>query len=182
MVTVPAFLWRYGPPLRGLILGLGVGGFLAALAWLDSGILLGALIGFVVLSLFYGGWMVRRMSRHWPGAKQLSGAERELVASAARGGHRIDESRLAQAVVDYRNGLHAAAEDARPFRWLLPIVLVVGVVMAAWDAVFGTWGNAVASAIYLVMLLVELFWWPKKQRQLLANADHAAAMARDSAE
>ena len=91
-------------------------------------------------------------------------------------------SRLAQSVVDYRNGLHAAAEDARPFRWLLPIVLVVGVVTAAWDAVFGTWGNAIASAIYLVMLLVELFWWPKRQRQLLDNADRAAEMARDSAE
>ena len=168
--------------LRGLILGLGVGGFLAALAWLDSGILLGGLIVFVVLSVFYGVWMVRRMSRHWPGAKQLSGSERKRVAGAARGGHPIYDPRLAQSVVDYRNGLHAAAEDARPFRWLLPIVLVVGVVTAAWDAVFGTWGNAIASAIYLVMLLVELFWWPKRQRQLLDNADRAAEMARDSAE
>ncbi len=182
MVTVPAFIWRYGPVLRGLILGLGVGGFLGALAWLDSGILLGGLIVFVVLSLFYGVWMVRRMSRHWADAKQLSGPERAQVAGAARGGHRIDDPGLAQAVVGYRNGLHAAAENARPFRWLLPIVLVVGIVTAAWDAVFGTWGNAIASAIYLVMLLVELFWWPKRQRQLLDNADHAAAMARDSAE
>ena len=182
MVTVPAFIWRYGPALRGLILGLGVGGFLGALAWLDSGMLLGGLIAFVVLSLFYGVWMGRRMSRHWPGAKQLSGSERVRVAGAARGGRPIYDPRLAQDVVDYRNGLHAAAEDARPFRWLLPIVLVVGVVMAALDAVFGTWGNAIASAIYLVMLLVELFWWPKRQRQLLDNADRAAVMARDSAE
>ena len=117
------------------------------------------------------------MSRHWPGAKQLSGSERVRVAGAARGGRPIYDPRLAKAVVDYRNGLHAAAEDARPFRWLLPIVLVVGVVMAALDAVFGTWGNAIASAIYLVMLLVELFWWPKRQRQLLDNADRAAEMA-----
>lgn len=92
MVTVPAFVWRYEPASRGLILGLVVGAFLGALAWLDSGILLGGLIVFVVLGLFYGGWMTRRM------------------------------------------------------------------------------------------LLVELFWWPKRQRQLLANADHAAARARDSAE
>ena len=87
-----------------------------------------------------------------------------------------------QPVIDYANGLHAAAENARPFRWLVPIVLVVGIATAAWDAVFGTWGNAIASAIYLVLLLLELFWWPKRQRQLLANADHAAEMARERAE
>ena len=93
--------------------------------------LLGGLIAFVVLSLFYGVWMVRRMSRHWPGAKQLSGSERARVADAARGGRPIYDPRLAQDVVDYRNGLHAAAEDARPFRWLLPIVLVVGIAIGS---------------------------------------------------
>ena len=46
-------------------------------------------------------------------------------------------------------------------------------------AVFGTWGNAIASAIYLVALLFELFWWPKRQRQLLADADRAADIAQD---
>jgi hypothetical protein len=48
---------------------------------------------------------------------------------------------------------------------------------AVWDTVFGSWGNGVASAIYLVALLVELFWWPKRQDRLLANADRAAAIA-----
>jgi len=43
--------------------------------------------------------------------------------------------------------------------------------------VFGTWGNAVASAIYLVLLLIELFWWPKRQKLLLTNADRAADIA-----
>jgi hypothetical protein len=44
--------------------------------------------------------------------------------------------------------------------------------------VFGSWGNAVASFIYLVMLLLELFWWPKRRDQLLANADRASDIAR----
>ena len=44
------------------------------------------------------------------------------------------------------------------------------------------WGNAIASAIYLVLLLLELFWWPKWQQQLLANADRAAEMAREKSE
>ena len=46
-----------------------------------------------------------------------------------------------------------------------------------WDAVAGSWGNAIASAIYLVLLGIELFWWPKRRDQLLANADHAADIA-----
>jgi hypothetical protein len=29
------------------------------------------------------------------------------------------------------------------------------------------------SAIYLVMLVLEVFWWPKRQQQVLANADRA---------
>jgi hypothetical protein len=114
------------------------------------------------------------MARYWPGAKQLSGDERVTVARTARRGERIGDARLAQAIVDYSSGLHAAAERARPFRWLIPIVLVVSVGTAAWDAVYGSWGNAIASGIYLVLLAIEVFWWPKRQAQLLSNADRAA--------
>ena len=174
---MPAFVWRYGPVLRGLILGLGVGGVLGALAWLDSGLLLGGLIAFVILFLFYGVWMARRTVRYWPSAKQLNGAEREQVASAARRGLRIDDARLVPALTDYRNGLHESAEKAAPFRWLIPLVLVVSVATAAYDAVFGSWGNVIVSVIYLVMLLLELFWWSKRQKQLLANADQAVRLS-----
>ena len=178
MVTVPAFVWRYGPILRGLILGIGVGGFLGVLGWLDSGFWFVGLFLFLVLCVFYGVWMARRMARQWPGAKQLSGPDREQVARAARGGQRVDDPRLARAVIDYRDGMHQAAERGRLFRLLVWFVLVVAVGTAAWDAAFGSWGNAVVSCIYLVMLLLELFWWPKRQRQLLANVDRAADFAQ----
>ena len=131
----------------------------------------------VIIGVFYGIWMARRMARFWPGAKQLSGDERVTVVRAARRGERIDDARLAKAVIDYSNGMHAAAETARPFRWLLIVVLVVAVGTAVWDAVFGSWGNAIASGIYLVLLAIELLWWPKRQAQLLSNADRAADIA-----
>lgn len=182
MVTVPAFVWRGGRVRRALTVGFGVAVPLAALAWLDSGMWLSAVLVLIILAIFYGIWMTRRMARYWPGAEKLSGEELVTVVRAARHGERIGDARLAQSVIDYASGLHAAAENARPFRWLVPIVLVVGIATAAWDAVFGTWGNAIASAIYLVLLLLELFWWPKRQKQLLANADHAAEMARERAE
>ena len=177
MVTVPAFVWRGGFIHRGLIIGGAVGIAVGALAWLDSGFLLAGVIVLVIIGLFYGIWMPRRMARYWPGANRLNGDERVTVVGTARRGERIGDARLAQAVIDYNSGLHAAAETARPFRWLLILVLVVAVGTAAWDAVFGSWGNALASGIYLVLLVIELFWWPKRQQQLLNNAHRAAEMA-----
>jgi ABC-type glycerol-3-phosphate transport system permease component len=182
MLTVPAFVWRYGPIPRGLILGLGIGALLGVLAWLDSGFLLIGLIVLVILGLFYGVWMSRRMSQHWPSAKQLSGPQREQVARAAREGQRIDDQRLTAALIDYRNGLKESAEQTKLLRWLVPLVLVVAVGTALWDSVYGTWGNAIVSVIYLAMLAFEVFWWPKRRRQLLENADRAVELVDDRAE
>ncbi|ORA38563.1 hypothetical protein [Mycobacterium aquaticum] len=173
MLTVPAFVWRGGFFYRAVIIGGSVGLCLAVLALLDSGFWVAGVAVFVIMGVFYGIWMPRRMARYWPAAEQLAGADRVAVATAARGGVRIDDPRLVPAAVDYRRGMHAAADDARPLRWLFPVVLVVAAATAAWDAVFGSWGNAVASVIYLVALLVEMFWWPRRREQLLANVDRA---------
>lgn len=176
MVTVPAFVWRGGFFRRALTMGAIAGICLGALAWIDSGMLLGGIITVVITGLVYGILMPRRMARYWPGAKQLSGEDRVTVVRAVRRGERIDDDRLTRAVVEYSQGLRAAAEAGRPFRWLVPLVLVVAVGTAVWDAVYGSWGNVVASFIYFVALLVELFWWPKRRDELLANADRAAEM------
>jgi hypothetical protein len=177
VVTVPAFVWAGGFLRRALTVGLAAGAFLGALAWLDSGFVLAGLMVFVLVGSFFGIWIPRRMARYWPGSKELNGVERVTVVRAARSGESIADARLAQPLVDYSRGLHAAAEQARPRRWLLVFILVVAAATAVWDAAFGSWGNAVASGIYLVLLLVELFWWPKRQAQLLANAGRAADAA-----
>jgi len=177
MVTVPAFVWRGGAFRRALTLGVAIGIFLSALAWIDSGLLLGAIITFVMTSVVYGIVMRRRMAWYWPGAKQLTGDERVTVVRTARRGERIGDARLAQAVIDYSRGFHDAAETGRFVRWFLIFILVVAMGTAVWDGVFGTWGNAVASVIYLVLLLFELFWWPKRLEQLLANTERAADTA-----
>jgi hypothetical protein len=176
MVTVPAFVWRGGAFRRALTIGGSVGVSLGALAWIDSGFLLSGVLVLVIIGVFYGIWMPRRMARYWPGAKQLSGEERVTVVRTARRGEHIRDPALAQAVIEYSEGLHAAAEQGRPFRWLVPLVLVVAVATAVWDALFGSWGNVVASGIYFLALLIELFWWPKRRDELLANADRAAEM------
>ena len=62
-------------------------------------------------------------------------------------------SDLAQAVVDYSQGMHAAAERPARFDGWCRSFSSSAWELAAWDAVFGSWGNAVASGIYLVLLL-----------------------------
>ncbi|MHC9292737.1 hypothetical protein ACRCUN_09715 [Mycobacterium sp. LTG2003] len=173
MVTIPAFVWRGGFVYRALITGLSVGLCLGVLAWLDSGFFLAGALVFVIVGLFYGTWMPLRMARYWPMAKHIDGAQRVALVGAARRGDRIDDPRLVDAAVDYRRGMHAAVQAARPLRWLLLFVLGVAVATAVWDAVFGSIGNAVVSFIYLALLLLEVFWWPKRQTQLLANVDRA---------
>jgi len=171
-------VWRGGFALRALTAGGAVGLCVGALAWLDSGFLISGVIVLVVVGTCYGVWTARRMARYWPGAKDLSGEQRVAVARSVRRGEPIDDARLAAPAIAYSRGLHAAAETARWLRWALVFVLVVGVGTAAWDAVYGSWGNTVASAIYLAALVVEVFWMPKRQARLLANADRAADMAR----
>jgi hypothetical protein len=180
VVTIPAAVWRGGFAVRALTIGSAFGLCLGALAWLDSGFLLSGVIVAVVVGAFYGVWMARRMARYWPGAKDLTGDERVAVAQAVRRGEPIDDARLSAAVIEYSRGLHTAAETAWWLRWLLVFVLVVALATGVWDALYGSWGNVVASAIYLAALLGELFWFPKWQAQLLSNADAASALAQKS--
>jgi hypothetical protein len=182
VVTVPAVVWRGGFVRRALIIGGALGIVLGAMAWIDSGLLLAGILAAFTTGLIYGIWIPRRMARYWPGAKQLSGGDRVIVARTARRGERIGDSGLAQAVIDYSKGMHAAAEQAKPYRWVVPLILVVSVGTAVWDSIFGSWGNAIASAIYLAALLVELFWWPKRRDELLANGDRAADIAAHALE
>jgi len=160
------------------MVGGAVGLCVGVLSWLDSGFLLAGAMVFVIVGVFYGIFMARRMARYWPGAKALSGDERVTVVRAVRRGEHVADPLLSQPVTEYSRGLHDAAESGRPWRWVLAFVLAVAAATAIWDAVYGSWGNAVASGIYLVALLAEWFWWPKSLERLLVNADRAAELAR----
>jgi hypothetical protein len=177
-MTVPAPVWHGGFFRRALTIGVATGTFLGALAWLDSGMFPAGVLVFLIVGTVFGVMMARRMARYWPCAIELTGTERVTVVHVARRGERIGDARLAQAVIDYNQGLHAAAEKARPFRWLVWFVLAVAVGTAVWDTVFGSARDGVASGVYLALLGFELFWWLKQQARLLSNADRAAEMAR----
>lgn len=178
MVTIPAWVWRYGAVGRALLTGSAVGLVVGALAWVDSGVPMAGVAALVTVGIGYGIGISRRMTRYWPAGSRYSGRDRVAVARAARAGHRLTAESLHPAVVAYRDGMHAAAVDARPLRWALPVVLAVAVAMALWDAAFGSAGNAAVSLIYLLLLGVELWWWPGRRARLLTNADAACAQRR----
>ncbi|TFV58967.1 hypothetical protein E4P42_10790 [Mycobacterium sp. PS03-16] len=177
MITVPAPVWRGGFARRALTVGAATGLFAGVMAWLDSGVpAVGALV-FVIVGAMLGVLAARRMARYWPGAADLDGAQRVTVVSAARRGDAIDPP-LAAPLLGYCRGLHEAADRDRPLRRLIAVLLIVAVGTAVWDAAYGSWGNVVASVIYLALLGFEVLWWPRRRAELLTNVDRAANLAR----
>lgn len=177
MVTVPAQGWRGGFARRALTVGAATGPFAGVLAWLDSGVPAAGALASVVVGAVLGVLAARRMARYWPGAADLGDPQRVAVVAAARHGRPVDEA-LAGPLLDYCRGLREAADRDRPLRGLIAVLLAVSVGAAVWDAGYGSWGNAVASAIYLVLLGVEVLWWPRRRTELLANVRRAAEIAR----
>jgi hypothetical protein len=159
-------------------IGLTAGTFFGALAFADSGLWVSGLAVLVILTPVYGIMMARRMGRFWPAAKQLKGADRVAVARAARRGETIGAARLAPAVIDYSDGLHAAYEQARPYRWVLWLLVAATLLAAGVDTYTGPIRTTVVSWLFVVFFAIELWWWPKEQARLVANAQRAANFAR----
>jgi hypothetical protein len=179
MIAIPAWVWRFGVVVRALIAGLALGAFVGLLAWIGSGSAAAALTVMVLVTLVYGAFMARRMSRYWPGAKDLSGADRVAVVRAARSGRDIGDPRLARGVVDYRRALHRAAERFRLWWWLIALLGVVALGTAIVDTIFGPVREVVVSWLYFAFFPLEAWWWPRRQARLLANADRAEESAAE---
>jgi hypothetical protein len=177
MLLVPAWAWRGGPVYRTVCLGVPVGIFLAALVFAESGVWLGTLVAFVVLAIFNGIMMARRMAKAWPAAADLSPAERVEVSSAARRGHRIEDERLAPAAVEYVGALRNARAQARRWQWVAWLGGAAMLVLAVIDSLFATPRVAAVSWAVVVFFAVEIFWWPRVQDRLMANAEHTEESA-----
>ena len=177
MVAVPAWVWRFGSILRALIVGPVAGIVIGLLAFLGSGVALAGLVAFVFTTLLYGAMMARRMVRYWPGAKDLTGADRVTVTRAVRSGSDIGDPRLASAVIAYSRGLHAASEHSRLGRWLIVVIGVVALATAIFDTITAPVGEAAVSWLYFAFFPIEAWWWPRRQAQLLANARRAEQLA-----
>lgn len=157
--------------------GVPVGIFLAAFVFLESGLLVGALVAFVVLSAFYGVVMSRRMSRFWPAANELSADDRVALVRAARRGQDIPDARLAPAVVEYAEGLREARAQTRKYRWVAWLGAAAFLALAVVDCFLGPPRVTLVSWLFVAFFAIELFWWPKRQDQLLANAERAERSA-----
>ena len=180
MVPVPAWVWRFGPFVRGLIVGLAVAVIPALLALLGSNSpLIGAIV-LVVVWVIYGAIMARRMSKFWPGAKDLSGADRVAVTRAARSGRAIGDLRLAPAVIEYSRGLRDSNERGLLTRWLIVLLGLLALGVAIADSIFSPPVEAVVSWLYFAFFPVETLWWPRIAAQLIGKAERAEESARQT--
>jgi hypothetical protein len=163
-----------------VIVGLAVALALALLALIGSNSALAGVVAFVVIWTIYSVITARRMSRFWPGAKDLSGVDRVAAARAARRGHDIGDVRLAPAVVEYSRGLRDANEHVLLPRWLMLLLALVALVVAVADSVWSPPGEAIVSWLYFAFFPVELLWWPRIAARLIANAERAEESAKQS--
>ncbi|MBV9640423.1 MAG: hypothetical protein JO330_12810 [Mycobacteriaceae bacterium] len=177
MVVIPAWVWRGGTAFRVVSVGLAVGVFFGVLGWVEAGSVV-ALVALVVLGpIVFGIPMARRMARFWPGAKALSGADRVAVVRATRRGQNIGEARLGHAVIEYGSGLREAHEQARRYRWVVPVVAALSLILALTDSFFGSIRLALVSWLWVAVIVVELLWWPGKRADLLSDAERAQTLA-----
>ena len=177
MVVIPAWVWRFGLIGRALIAGLAFGAFVAVLAWIGSGLVAAALTAVVLVTLVYAVFMARRMSKYWPGARNLSGPDRVAVVRAARSGRDIGDRHLAPGVIEYCRALRAAAERSRFWWWSIALLGVVALGTAIVDTIYGPVREVVVSWLYFAFFPIEAWWWPRRQASLLANADSAEQLA-----
>ncbi|MEU6589647.1 hypothetical protein ABZ923_10545 [Streptomyces sp. NPDC046881] len=132
----------------------------------------------VVLGLFYGIRVPRRMNRLWPEAEDLSRAERAAVVWATRRGEPVADPGLAPSVVAYAGALRRAAEEDRLRRWAVLLVTLLVIALAVYDTLAGPTGEKVSSWLVAVLCLADLAWWPRRRTRLLDRADRAVASAR----
>jgi Flp pilus assembly protein TadB len=159
--------------------GLPVGICLGTLVVAESGSWLAGASAILVLSPLYGVRAARRMTRLWPGAADVAGADRVAAVRAARRGERIAERRLAPAVLEYADALRKAREEARLSRRLVVLLAGLALAVALIDSFTEPLRGVLVSWLVFALLILELAWWPRRQRQLMANVERAESGARD---
>jgi hypothetical protein len=180
VVAIPAWVWRGGAVFRAVVVGLVLGIFFGTLGLAESGSV-AALPAVAALGpVIFGIPTARRMARFWPGAKTVSSADRIAVVRAARRGRNIGETRLSHAVIEYADGLREAHEEARRYRWVLPLVAALSLILALTDSFSGSIRLALVSWLWVAFIVAQLLWWPRKQAVVLSNADRAETLARQA--
>ena len=176
--VIPSWVWRGGAVFRAVIVGLSVGIFFGALGWAESGSVAASLAVAVSGPLVFGIPITRRTARLWPGAAKLAGADRVAVVRATHRGQMTDKPHLAHAVIEYGGGLRQAQEQTRRYRWVIALLAVLSLILAVTDSFLGSIRLALVSWLWVAIVVAELAWRPRKQVDLLSNAERAEMLAR----
>lgn len=163
---------------RALGAGSAAGVFFALFVLVESGMWAAAAVVLLVLTPLYGVRVARRMSRVWPAGADLDPADRAAVVRATRRGETVRDPRLAPEVVRYAEALRVTAERDRLRWWVMALVAAVALVLAGYDTVAGTAREALVSWLVVVLVALDLIWWPRRRDRLMARVRRAEAAAR----
>jgi len=119
--------------------------------------------------------------RQWPGARELTGADRAAVARAVRLGSQIHDPRLAPAVVDYAAMTRRVQERSGRFMWFVWLIAAVTLALAIADTLNKSLSTAGVWWMLVAFWIGMFLWLPRKRIRTLANASQAAAAARELA-
>ncbi|MEV8047237.1 hypothetical protein AB0P02_25860 [Streptomyces griseoluteus] len=162
---------------RALGAGLAAGVFFGLFVLVESGAWAAAVVVFLVLTPLHGVRVARRMSRVWPTGADLDPADRAAVVRATRSGT-VPDPRLAPDVLRYAEALRLTAERDRIRQWVMVLVAVVSLALAGYDTTAGTARQALVSWLVVVLVVLDLVWWPRRRDRLMARVEGAEAAAR----
>ncbi|MFF9396164.1 hypothetical protein [Streptomyces griseoluteus] len=178
MVLVPGWVWQGGPVRRALGAGLAAGVFFGLFVLVESGAWAAAVVVLLVLTPLHGVRVAQRMSRVWPAGAYLDPADRAAVVRATRSGGTVPDPRLAPDVLRYAEALRLTAERDRIRQWVMVLVAVVSLALAGYDTTAGTARQALVSWLVVVLVVLDLIWWPRRRDRLMDRVEHAEAAAR----
>jgi hypothetical protein len=159
-------------------IGAPAGVFIGLVQFAQSGSVAKGLRGGIFFGVFFGAAMALVMWRSWPGAKDLAPADRVAVQQVVRRGEKIDEARLAPAVLDYAGVVRRTQERESRRRWVLWLFVGATVIIALAATVDGTTREEVVWWALVALWAGSLLWLPRKQARLHSNASRAEAEAR----
>jgi hypothetical protein len=166
-------VWRRGRLWSAVRIGAPAGAFVGLIQFAQSGSADRALRGGIFFGLFFGAAMALVVWRSWPGAKDLSSADRVAVQRIVRRGEKIEEARLAPAVLEYAGVVRRTQEREDRRRWVLWVFAGATVIVALAVTIRGTAREEVVWWALVALWAGLLLWLPRRQARLQSHASHA---------
>jgi hypothetical protein len=138
-----------------------------------------AIVSGILFAVFFSALMTGRIWRSWPGAKDLTSADRTAAARVVRRGESVGDPGLAPAVIEYAAVVTEARKKERRNWWVLLIFLAGTLVFAVSSTVDGSTRSTVVWWVLVGFWVVMLALIPRRSKRVIEHAERADEAARN---